>query len=330
MMVLSIDQNRQERIMVMESLVSFLLDLIVTVCLYLLVPAIYCIRKQKLPISKIKRIAIVNGACVWLFFSIVRASAGIEGTSAAVFMWSAVGYLLMKKYCLVNSEKNDDTVVLRDDSFATQPQIVHEPVVTPPRQPVPAKMPPVTKRYCQFCGSPVDNATKRCQGCGKQYFHFKRSTLFVTAIIASLVATIVVMGIIWDYSGSYSLDRPESGSIFFGSSAGTNTITVTVCAPEDCLVVLKNYAGDEKLSFYIRSGDTTTINVPDDAYRVHFITGTKWQGYGKEKMFGKDANYSMHKSYILCDGNTSWEFDVYPVTDSRFSETPIDEDEFFD
>ena len=37
---------------------------------------------------------------------IIRINQGIDGTSAAVFLWSAVGIFLMKKYCIKNPDDN--------------------------------------------------------------------------------------------------------------------------------------------------------------------------------------------------------------------------------
>lgn len=84
----------------MEVFVTFLLDLLFTAVSYLLVPIIFCLSKKELSNSQIKKLVIVNGVCVWLIFTIIRIENGIDGTSAAVFLWSGIAYWLMRKHCL--------------------------------------------------------------------------------------------------------------------------------------------------------------------------------------------------------------------------------------
>lgn len=81
------------------------LNLFITVFAYLFVPTILCLLRKELTLSQIKRIAIVNGICVWLIFMIVRVNIGVDGTSYAVLLWGYVAYYLMKKFCL---KKSDD------------------------------------------------------------------------------------------------------------------------------------------------------------------------------------------------------------------------------
>lgn len=62
-----------------------------------------------------------------------------------------------------------------------------QPVVTAPA-PAPQSRKPVKIKYCSRCGSAIDNKTRKCTGCGKQYFRGLRFTKFsVTVIVMSLV-----------------------------------------------------------------------------------------------------------------------------------------------
>lgn len=90
----------------------FLADLLATAIAYLLVPIIFCIREKPLTLPQIKKIVIINGICVWLICMIIRIEQGIDGTSAVVFLWSYIAYLLMKKKCL---KKEDDTEHIKID-----------------------------------------------------------------------------------------------------------------------------------------------------------------------------------------------------------------------
>ena len=59
-------------------------------------------------------------------------------------------------------------------------------------KPVPKKEIPAKTKYCSRCGSVVDNKTKTCTGCGKQYFRGFRFTKFSITVIALalIIATV--------------------------------------------------------------------------------------------------------------------------------------------
>lgn len=89
-----------------------ILDIIVTVFLYLLVPIICCIRHKPMTKKQIRRIIIANAIVVWLFFRILISALGGEPTSsAAVFLWSWVGHMIMKRVLLRDTESEEFTYV---------------------------------------------------------------------------------------------------------------------------------------------------------------------------------------------------------------------------
>ena len=89
----------------MNLLDVIVLDLIVTVFLYLIVPIILCLSERKMTLPQIKKIAILNGAMVWLIITIVRVEQGGDGKSAAGLVWAFIAYWLMKKKCLHKENK---------------------------------------------------------------------------------------------------------------------------------------------------------------------------------------------------------------------------------
>lgn len=92
----------------MDLLSSILFDVFITAIAYLFVPLIIFISGKRLELSQIKKVIIINGVCVWLLMMIIRYANGIDGTSYAVVLWSCIGYLLMKKKCLKQTDiKND-------------------------------------------------------------------------------------------------------------------------------------------------------------------------------------------------------------------------------
>ncbi len=91
----------------MDTIISIFLSLLITAIAYLILPIVLCVIGKPLTLSQIKKLVIVNGISVWLIFAIIRIESGIDGTSAAVFLWSSVAYWLMKKRCLKTEEKHE-------------------------------------------------------------------------------------------------------------------------------------------------------------------------------------------------------------------------------
>lgn len=121
--------------------------------------------------------------------------------------------------------------------------------------------------------------------------------------------------------------EPKTASILSGGykSLDASNITITAAITESCVVKLKTCDGITRLSFYVRAGETATVNVPREYLFVYFASGSTW--YGEESLFGEHTSYSMDDE--ICDfTNYSWEYTLVPISDGNFSETPIDEEEF--
>lgn len=85
-----------------EIILTLVLDLILTVFVYLLVPVIFCIRKKPMTQKQIKTVVIINGICVCLLCGIIAGK-----VTGAVFLWSWVAKKIMEKRLLVD-DKNDE------------------------------------------------------------------------------------------------------------------------------------------------------------------------------------------------------------------------------
>jgi len=119
---------------------------------------------------------------------------------------------------------------------------------------------------------------------------------------------------------------PRSGDILSGSeSFDGSELTITASSGSSCVVKLKTHSGVERLSFYVRAGDTVTVGVPAEYMYVYFASGDTW--YGKKLLFGEDTYYSMDDE-LLDFTQYTWEYTLYPVTSGNFSETPIDPEDF--
>lgn len=83
-------------------------NLILAVFSYLLVPTIIVLLRKKYSVKKIRKIIIINCVIVWILFRILEIESGNDPSmGGAVFLWGALGYLILRKYCL---EKDQSTV----------------------------------------------------------------------------------------------------------------------------------------------------------------------------------------------------------------------------
>ncbi|MGN0629325.1 MAG: hypothetical protein ACI4IW_06825 [Oscillospiraceae bacterium] len=131
------------------------------------------------------------------------------------------------------------------------------------------------------------------------------------------------------YDSLKPVDEPESGTILSGEEYEDSQITVTASTSSSYVISLKNVFGEEKVTFYVRAGDTVTVGAPAEYLYVYFASGTDWYGYGKGLMFGDNTVYSKDNE-MLDFTQYTWEYTLTPVYDGNFSETSSDEKEFFD
>lgn len=152
--------------------------------------------------------------------------------------------------------------------------------------------------------------------------------IFISIAVISFILIVALAGNDPQQPETPSLPKPQSGTVLSGSSWGASSITIHTNSREDCVVSLKTASGTTILAFYVRAGDTITVSVPEGNYYVYFATGTKWYGYGQGLMFGSNTDYS--KDDTPCNFTAyTWEYTLYETTSGNFTETPTDEDDFF-
>lgn len=131
------------------------------------------------------------------------------------------------------------------------------------------------------------------------------------------------------YRALKPVSMPASGTILSGTETKYRSeITIKASYGSSHVVSLKTTSGEERVSFFVQSGDTVTIGVPNEKLYVYFASGETWYGYGKGLMFGEDTVYSKDDE-ILDFSKYTWEYTLHPVTNGNFSETPSSENEFF-
>lgn len=115
----------------MEFLLYILTDLFLTALFYLLIPVIIilCYRSKRLSQNKIKRIAIINGLCVWFIIMVIRIESGDESTNYSIFLWSWISYLLMKHFCLEDthaSTQSTPNALTKNEQRAITEQVLRD------------------------------------------------------------------------------------------------------------------------------------------------------------------------------------------------------------
>lgn len=110
---------------------DLIIVLMLTASAYLIVPFIYLLIAQKTrrwySLATIKKIVNFNGIGVWLFIRIIEIASGGDVTSgSAVFLWSWVAYIILKKYALgedieeADSEESKPEKTEATNSFSSE------------------------------------------------------------------------------------------------------------------------------------------------------------------------------------------------------------------
>lgn len=121
--------------------------------------------------------------------------------------------------------------------------------------------------------------------------------------------------------------EPETGYIFEGKEYYTSEITIKANASESVVVKLKDTQGNTVISFFVQAGDRISMGVPGQNLYVMFASGDTWYGY--EDLFGDGNKTHYSKDDDLVNfADYTWEYELQPVTDGNFSDTPISEEEF--
>ncbi|MBQ4617260.1 MAG: hypothetical protein IJB27_02665 [Clostridia bacterium] len=157
----------------------------------------------------------------------------------------------------------------------------------------------------------------------------KRKWAFIVGICVILLLIVVVSSITEQKSADAGLtpvSEPRSGEILSGYEVyGGSEITIRAESGHSCVVKLKTRTGTERMSFYVRAGDTVTVGVPAESLYVYFASGDTW--YGKVDLFGSKTSYSMDDE-IFDFSRYTCEYTLYPVSNGNFSQTPIDANAF--
>lgn len=91
-----------------DFIITILINLVITVIGYCIIPIILRITKGKLEYSKGHKIILINCAIVWLIFTIIKIEQGINSTSGAVILYYFINKAILLKPKTDNKKNNED------------------------------------------------------------------------------------------------------------------------------------------------------------------------------------------------------------------------------
>ena len=90
---------------------------------------------------------------------------------------------------------------------------------------------------------------------------------------------------------------PGNGAILNGSEGGNAGVQVSAAPETNAYVKVKDASGYTVVGFYVSSGSTAQVHVPEGNYSVQFALGGTWYGmgniFGSRTSFGQDGNVSL-------------------------------------
>ena len=91
--------------------------------------------------------------------------------------------------------------------------------------------------------------------------------------------------------------NPESGTVFYKKYAD-NTVHLTVdnASSRDLFIRLRTNNAMTVLEFYVRGGDTVTVNAPTGTYEYVCAVGTHWED--EDTLFGEETRFKKSKEYV--------------------------------
>jgi hypothetical protein len=138
--------------------------------------------------------------------------------------------------------------------------------------------------YCKQCGNQIDSKTRKCSGCGKQYFYLPRVTII--RVIAVTLMVVLVGANVYQYITNQRTEAATSEIIKHNDTL--------IASYKDSVSSLTstNSKQLEALSFWNSNAVICTT------------TGTKYHHYGCEHLVGVTKYYIFNKEYAISRGYT--------------------------
>lgn len=118
---------------------------------------------------------------------------------------------------------------------------------------------------------------------------------------------------------------PGNGKVLDGNSTGNAGYRITAPSGYSCYAKVIS-GGRTQVGFFIRSGSTATVSVPNGTYTVKFALGKKW--YGKKERFGATTGYGQDSSKKSLSSGDVMTYTLQMTSNGNFSMGSLDASQF--
>lgn len=199
--------------------------------------------------------------------------------------------------------------VLHDEYFGTPAVVATTPPASSNKQ---EETPVVTtkvsqkknkQRYCKLCGQPIDNTTKKCTGCGKQYFKARFKPLYALLVILLLVGGYVGVNYFCAVSAMNDEEFIKSKQ-FFDNLFVSETLFPTKYAYAEAGVLMEEGKYVESLNAFKKvDGAPIPTEITDSLKSKIYSAGQSAYKAGKmteaKKNFNAISGYKRSDDYLL-------------------------------
>ncbi|MBR3996421.1 MAG: hypothetical protein IKI97_14235 [Clostridia bacterium] len=104
-----------------------------------------------------------------------------------IFSVLCIVYFKKRKNLFAETSRNSKDTIDKAEETENQ-QVTLFDVYDEPNE---AKKPNIKKRFCKLCGAEIDYKTKKCNGCGKQYFKMVYGVILIVILLLILMVSVV-------------------------------------------------------------------------------------------------------------------------------------------
>lgn len=156
-------------------------------------------------------------------------------------------------------------------------------------------------KFCKLCGGQIDDHTKKCSGCGKQYFKGIKFNKFLMTIIvlSAIILTSVIINIVQFVKIENLTDKVESQTSTISSQKSRIDILDKKSSYYDTICRELSYGNLGYASNNFRVSESVILVDKNEKDRKFTLT-TSWSGSGKVSV-----SYSGYSAKVSFD-NESW------------------------
>ena len=160
---------------------DLLISLVVTVAIYSLPIIIVRYAILRRPIARTTAMWVTIIYAIFAFFamsfliSYLSDGKEINKSGTVIILWSYINFKMLTGGKNTRKPKKQKIEATNNNAVDAEPTPIAKPLKI---------------KYCKECGSKIDGKTKKCTGCGKQYFHLPKVT------VLRIIMIVIVLGLV--------------------------------------------------------------------------------------------------------------------------------------